>query len=35
MDLLQKVDLARFAPGDPETQKQTIYTDALMMIANL
>ena len=35
MDLLQKVDLARFAPGDPETQKQAIYTDALMMIANL
>lgn len=35
MDLLQKVDLARFAPGDPEAQKQTIYTDALMMIASL
>ncbi|MBR4506112.1 MAG: protein BatD [Bacteroidales bacterium] len=35
MKLLQDVDLARFAPGDPETQKQTIYTEALTMIAGL
>ncbi len=35
MKLLQDVDLARFAPGDPETQKQTIYTEALVMIAGL
>lgn len=35
MKLLQDVDLARFAPGDPETQKQTIYTEALVMIASL
>ena len=35
MKLLQDVDLARFAPGNPETQKQTIYTEALVMIAGL
>ncbi len=35
MKLLQDVDLARFAPGDPETQKQSIYTEALVMIAGL
>lgn len=35
MKLLRDVDLARFAPGDPETQKQTIYTEALVMIAGL
>ena len=35
MKVLQDVDLARFAPGDPEAQKQTIYTEALVMIAEL
>ena len=35
MKVLQDVDLARFAPGDAEAQKQTIYTEALMMIAEL
>ena len=35
MNLLQDVDLARFAPGDPETQKQRIYSEALVMIAGL
>ncbi|MBP3762513.1 MAG: protein BatD [Bacteroidales bacterium] len=35
MKVLQDVDLARFAPGDAEAQKQSIYTEALMMIAEL
>ena len=35
MKVLSDVDFARFAPGDPESQKQSIYTEALMMIAEL
>ena len=35
MKVLQDVDLARFAPVDPEAQKQNIYDEALLMIANL
>lgn len=35
MKVLQDVDIARFAPGNPEDQKQSIYTEALLMIANL
>lgn len=35
MKVLQDVDMARFAPGDAEEQKQTIYTEALVMIAGL
>ena len=35
MKVLQNVDIARFAPGDAEAQKQTIYTEALLMIAEL
>ncbi len=35
MKVLQDVDMARFAPGDADTQMQTIYNDALNMIAGL
>ena len=35
MKVLEDVDLARFAPGNPETQKQLIYDEALEMIVNL
>ena len=35
MKVLQDVDMARFAPGDPESQKQTVYSEALNMIASL
>ena len=35
MKVLEDVDLARFAPGNPETQKQLIYDEALNMIVNL
>ena len=35
MHVLEDVDIARFAPIDPETQKQNIYTEALIMIAEL
>ena len=35
MKVLQDVDLARFAPGDPQAQKKSIYTEALIMIAGL
>ena len=35
MKVLQDVDIARFAPGDAGTQKQSIYTEALIMIAEL
>ena len=35
MQVLQDVDMARFAPIDPEAQKQNIYTEALLMIAEL
>ena len=35
MKVLQDVDIARFAPSDAESQKQNIYTEALIMIANL
>ena len=35
MKVLQDVDIARFAPGDAEAQKQTIYDEALQMIAEL
>lgn len=35
MKVLQDVDFARFAPGDAEAQKQTIYDEALIMIAEL
>ena len=35
MGLLQKVDMARFAPGDPGAQKQSVYTEALLVIASL
>lgn len=35
MKVLQDVDFARFAPGNAEAQKQTIYDEALQMIAEL
>ena len=35
MKVLQDVDFARFAPGDAEQQMQSIYTEALDMIAEL
>lgn len=35
MQVLQDVDMARFAPGDPSFQMQQIYDEALNMIANL
>lgn len=35
MHVLQDVDMARFAPGDPSLQMQQIYDEALNMIANL
>ena len=35
MQVLQDVDMARFAPINPEAQKQNIYTEALIMIAEL
>lgn len=35
MKVLQDVDMARFAPVDPEAQKQNIYDEALLMIAYL
>ena len=35
MQVLQDVDMARFAPIDPESQKQKIYDEALMMIASI
>lgn len=35
MKVLQDVDFARFAPGDAETQKQSVYDEALQMIANI
>lgn len=35
MKVLQDVDIARFAPGNAESQKQSIYTEALLMIANI
>lgn len=35
MKVLQDVDLARFAPGDPQAQKKSIYSEALIMIAGL
>lgn len=35
MKVLQDVDLARFAPGDAHAQMQTVYDQALNMIANL
>lgn len=35
MKVLQDVDIARFAPGDAEAQKQSIYDEALQMIANI
>ncbi len=35
MKVLQDVDIARFAPGDAGAQKQSIYTEALIMIAEL
>ncbi len=35
MQVLQDVDMARFAPIDPEAQKQKIYDEALMMIASI
>ena len=35
MQVLQDVDMARFAPIDPEAQKQKIYTEALTMIASI
>ena len=35
MRVLQDVDIARFAPGDPSRQMQQIYDEALDMIANL
>lgn len=35
MKVLQDVDLARFAPGDAQTQMQTIYDEALNMIVAL
>ena len=35
MKLLQDVDIARFAPGDPEQHKQSVYAAALTVIATL
>lgn len=35
MQVLQDVDIARFAPIDPEAQKQKIYDEALQMIASI
>lgn len=35
MHVLQDVDMARFAPGDPSRQMQQTYDEALNMIANL
>lgn len=35
MKVLQDVDLARFAPGNADAQKQSVYNEALMMIAGL
>ena len=35
MQVLQDVDMARFAPGDPSQQMQQIYDEALNMIVNL
>ena len=35
MHVLQDVDMARFAPGDPSRQMQQTYDEALDMIANL
>ena len=35
MQVLQDVDIARFAPGDPATLQQGIYDEALNMIASL
>ena len=35
LNLLQDVDMARFAPGDPTSQMQTIYDEALRIIADL
>lgn len=35
MKVLQDVDFARFAPGNPETQKQSVYDQALEMIVGL
>lgn len=35
MQVLQDVDMARFAPIDPEAQKQKIYDEALQMIASI
>ena len=35
MRVLQDVDMARFAPGDPSRQMQQIYDEALNMIVNL
>ena len=35
MKVLQDVDFARFAPGDAQAQKQSIYDEALQMIANI
>lgn len=35
LKVLQDVDMARFAPGDASSQKQTIYNEALTMIAEL
>ena len=35
LDLLQDVDMARFAPGDPTAQMQSVYDEALRIIAEL
>ena len=35
MQVLQDVDMARFAPIDPEAQKHKIYDEALQMIASI
>ena len=35
MNVLQDVDFARFAPGNPESQKKSIYDEALEMIVGL
>lgn len=35
MQVLQDVDMARFAPIDPEAQKQRIFDEALTMIASI
>ncbi len=35
MKVLQDVDIARFTPGDAHAQKQTIYDESLIMIAEL